>query len=94
MSVVAFCHHCQESGYWQDTLEKVLSKRNPKTKKKNRSTLNKISGIVEEAGGIDYAKKKLDDFSELALQAIDSYPDSDFKKSLVDLVAFNSSRIR
>lgn len=22
MSVVAFCHHCQESGYWQDTLEK------------------------------------------------------------------------
>ena len=65
-----------------------------KTKKKNRSTLNKISGIVEEAGGIDYAKKKLDDFSELALQAIDPYPDSDFKKSLVDLVAFNSSRIR
>ena len=65
-----------------------------KTKKKNRSTLNKISGIVEEAGGIDYAKKKLDDFSELSLQAIDSYPDSDFKKSLVDLVAFNSSRIR
>ena len=65
-----------------------------KTKKKNRFTLNKISGIVEEAGGIDYAKKKLDDFSELALQAIDSYPDSDFKKSLVDLVAFNSSRIR
>ena len=65
-----------------------------KTKKKNKSTLNKISGIVEEAGGIDYAKKKLDDFSELALQAIDSYPDSDFKKSLVDLVAFNSSRIR
>ena len=65
-----------------------------KTKKKNRSTLNKISGIVEEAGGIDYAKKKLDDFSELALQAINSYPDSDFKKSLVDLVAFNSSRIR
>ena len=65
-----------------------------KTKKKNGSTLNKISGIVEEAGGIDYAKKKLDDFSELALQAIDPYPDSDFKKSLVDLVAFNSSRIR
>ena len=65
-----------------------------KTKKKNKSTLNKISGIVEEAGGIDYAKKKLDDFSELALEAIDSYPDSDFKKSLVDLVAFNSSRIR
>ena len=65
-----------------------------KTKKKNRSTLNKISGIVEEAGGIDYAKKKLNDFSELALQAINSYPDSDFKKSLVNLVAFNSSRIR
>ena len=65
-----------------------------KTKKKNRSTINKISGIVEEAGGIDYAKKKLDDFSELALQAINSYPDSDFKKSLVNLVAFNSSRIR
>ena len=65
-----------------------------KTKKKNRSTINKISGIVEEAGGIDYAKKKLDDFSELSLKAINSYPDSDFKKSLVYLVPFNSSRVR
>ena len=64
------------------------------TKKKNRSIIKKISDMVEEAGGIDYAKKKLDEFSELAVNAINVYPESEVKKSLIDLVAFNASRVK
>ena len=65
-----------------------------RTKKKNRSIIKKISDMAEEAGGIDYAKKKLDEFSELAVNAIDVYPESEVKTSLIDLVAFNASRVK
>ena len=65
-----------------------------RTKKKNRSIIKKISDMVEETGGIDYAKKKLDEFSELALNAINVYPESEVKRSLIDLVAFNASRVK
>ena len=65
-----------------------------RTKKKNRSIIKKISDMVEETGGIDYAKKKLDEFSELAVNAINVYPESEVKASLIDLVAFNASRVK
>ena len=65
-----------------------------RTKKKNRSIIKKISDMVDETGGIDYAKKKLDEFSELAVNAINVYPESEVKTSLIDLVAFNASRVK
>lgn len=65
-----------------------------RAKKKNRSIIKKISDMVEETGGIDYAKKKLDEFSELAVNAINVYPESEVKRSLIDLVAFNASRVK
>ena len=65
-----------------------------RAKKKNRSIIKKISDMVDETGGIDYAKKKLDEFSELAVNAIDVYPESEVKRSLIDLVAFNASRVK
>ena len=65
-----------------------------RTKNKNRTIIKKISDMVEEAGGIDYAKKKLDEFSELAVNAINVYPESEVKTSLIDLVAFNASRVK
>ena len=65
-----------------------------RAKKKNRSIIKKISDMVDEKGGIDYAKKKLDEFSELAVNAINVYPESEVKTSLIDLVAFNASRVK
>jgi octaprenyl-diphosphate synthase len=63
-------------------------------KKKNRTVLAQIRGMIEETGGIDYARKKLDEFSSHALNAISIYPDSPVKQSLADLVAFNASRVK
>ena len=65
-----------------------------RTKKKNRSIIKKISDMVDETGGIDYAKNNLDEFSELAVNAINIYPESEVKRSLIDLVAFNASRVK
>ena len=63
-------------------------------KKKNRTVIAQIRDMIEETGGFDYARNKLDEFSCHALNAISIYPDSPIKQSLSDLVAFNASRVK
>tara|TARA_B100000131_G_C18094529_1_gene603488 strand:+ start:977 stop:1966 length:990 start_codon:yes stop_codon:yes gene_type:complete len=70
-------------------LNKLLNK-----KRKDGHILKKIHHMVEETGGIDYAKNKLDDFSNRAIDSISSYPNSVIKQSLVDLVWFNVNRVK
>ncbi len=48
--------------------------------------------IIESPGGFDYAKKKIADFSEKALDAINIYPDTIYKQKLIDLVNYNGNR--
>ncbi len=68
-------------------VKKILS-----LKKKSRTNLNDLKEIVHGAGGFNYAKKKIDEFNNQALDAILPYPDSPYKQSMVDLVSFNTQR--
>ena len=61
-------------------------------KKKSRTNLNDLKEIVHGAGGFNYAKKKIDEFNNQALDALLPYPDSPYKQSMVDLVSFNTQR--
>ena len=63
-------------------------------KKKTRRILTDIRGMIVDSGGFEYSRKKLDDFSNNALDAISFYPDSHIKQSLSDLVAFNALRVK
>ena len=63
-------------------------------KKKTRRMLTDIRGMIVDSGGFEYSRKKLDDFSNNALDAISFYPDSHIKQSLSDLVAFNTLRVK
>ena len=63
-------------------------------KKKTRRILTDIRGMIVDSGGFEYSRKKLDDFSNNALDAISFYPDSHIKQSLSDLVAFNTLRVK
>lgn len=63
-------------------------------KKKSRKILSDIRGMVDDSGGFDYARQKLDEFSNRALDAISFYPESPVKQSLSDLVAFNTHRVK
>jgi len=63
-------------------------------KKKTRRILTNIRGMIVDSGGFEYSRKKLDDFSNNALDAISFYPDSHIKQSLSDLVAFNALRVK
>ena len=50
--------------------------------------------IIEETGGVDYAKKKLDEYSQKAIESIMRYPDTAIRQSMLDLVDFNASRVK
>ena len=68
-------------------LKKILA-----SKKKTRFDLNNIKEIVDRVGGFNYAKEKIVEFNEQALDAISPYPNSPYKQSMVDLIAFNAHR--
>jgi octaprenyl-diphosphate synthase len=63
-------------------------------KKKNNLVLMEIKNIVDEAGGFKYARQKLEEYSNKAIDSISFYPDSGYKKSLIDIVSFNSNRVK
>ena len=68
-------------------LNKILG-----SKKKTRFELDHLKEIVDRAGGFNYAKEKIVEFNEQALDALSPYPDSPYKQSMVDLIAFNMQR--
>ena len=63
-------------------------------KKKSRSVISQIVQTIEETGGVDYAKKKLDEYSQKAIESILPYPDTPIRQSMLDLVDFNASRVK
>lgn len=67
-------------------------KRILRNKHKSNEDVQELKSIIQETGGFNYAKSKIDEFSSKALEAIKVYPDSVYKDSLTDLVAFNSQR--
>jgi len=77
-----------------DRFDKRKMKKLLNIKKKNKANISDIKELVEKSGGINYARQKLDEYSKKALEALAIYPESEYKKSLVDLVAFNSNRIK
>jgi octaprenyl-diphosphate synthase len=60
--------------------------------KKNKKVTNDLKQIIESTGGFNYAKMKIVEFSEKALDAISAYPDSIYKQKLIDLVNYNGNR--
>lgn len=63
-------------------------------KTKTRKAVNNLREIITQAGGFDYARQKISDFSNQAAQALREYPDSPYKQSMIDLIAFNSHRTK
>ena len=54
--------------------------------------LSKLKRLIEDAGGIAYAKERIEYFSEAAVEAIADFPDSEYKTSLINTVRFNQQR--
>ncbi len=56
------------------------------------SKVNEVIAFVRQAGGIDYAKKVMEQFKDEALAMLAEFPDSEYKRSLSTLVSYTISR--
>ena len=61
-------------------------------RKKTRSDIEEVIRFVSESGGIEYAAMKMDQYRDKALAILDTYPESDVKKSLKEFVYYTVSR--
>lgn len=68
-------------------IKKILS-----LKKKTKIDLKKLEHMIRDSGGFRYAEEKINYFNEKAINAISIYPDSPYKQSMIDMVAFNAYR--
>jgi len=57
-----------------------------------KSDYRDIVNFIERHGGVTYAMQTANRFTEEAVALLDSYPDSPFKNSLINLVRFITSR--
>lgn len=54
--------------------------------------LDRLRDIVDHHGGFDYARRRIEDFSGQAIEALGGFPDSPYKRSLIDLALYNTDR--
>jgi len=58
----------------------------------SRKEIDYVIGFVSEKGGLDYARKKADEYARRALECIDVLPYSPAKEAITSLVAFAVER--
>ncbi len=63
-----------------------------RNKKKTKPEIAEVISFVYDHGGMEYAYIKMNQYRDKALAILDSYPDSEVKKSLWDFVLFTTSR--
>ena len=76
------------------TLPNKESRKILKTMKRGAKSkqVKEIVKKVASNGGVSYAQKKLRDYTEDAITALDLFPESDYKQALIDFATFNMTR--
>ncbi len=59
-----------------------------KNHNKDKKRVKEVITFVKENGGIEYTIAKMKEYQEKALQLLDAYPNSPYKKSLIDMVNY------
>ncbi|MDX2414679.1 MAG: polyprenyl synthetase family protein [Bacteroidales bacterium] len=62
------------------------------SKKKSAREVKKVVTFVLENGGLDYASEMMDKFRDKALAILDTYDDSQYKKSMAEFIYYTTSR--
>jgi len=59
-----------------------------KNHNKDKKRVKEVIAFVKENGGIEYTIHKMKAYQQEALQLLENYPDSDYKKSLINMVNY------
>jgi len=63
-----------------------------KRKNKNSKVVQELIQLVTEKGGLDYATKKMEEFKEKAINAIQEFDDGEARESLIELMNYITTR--
>ncbi len=63
-----------------------------RNRKKTKSEIAEVISFVSDYGGMEYAELKMNQYRDKALAILDTYPESEVKKSLWDFVLYTTSR--
>lgn len=58
------------------------------------ATFNKVLALIEDTGGMEYARQRMEDYRTEAIAILHSFPDSPARQSLEALVAYVTDRAR
>ena len=59
---------------------------------RNSEKVNVVIDFVEKYGGMTFAEMKMEEYKNSAISKLESFPDSESKKSLIELVEFTTRR--
>ncbi len=59
-----------------------------KNHNKNKKRVKEVIAFVKNNGGIEYTTRKMNEYQKEALNLLDDYPNSPYKKSLIDMVNY------
>lgn len=74
------------------TLERQKNILDIKYRSRNNTTINRIIQLVNQSGGIEYAKKKMDEHLQTAIGLLNDFEDSEIKRALIGLVEYSINR--
>jgi len=60
----------------------------------NQKKVNELIDKVKASGGIEYTKKKMYEYRDEAMKILEMYPDTESKKSLIDLILYTTERTK
>lgn len=63
-----------------------------KSGSEDQEKIKQVIDFVKKSGGIEYAKSKMQEYHQRALDVLKPFPDSAYKASLIDLVQFTIDR--
>ncbi len=77
-----------------DASTKRKIKRIVKSNSKNQKKINEVISFVKSNGGIEYAKKVMNEYVDKAMAVVETFPESQYKTSLANLVQFTIERTK
>ena len=73
-------------------MEKRRILRILRQKKKGKSEISEVIEFVKAHKGFEYAEMKMNEYASAAISTLETYPDSETKKSLIEFVLFSTVR--
>ena len=61
-------------------------------KKKGRKEIREVISFVRDHHGLEYAESKMKEYSDRAMRILETYPDSETRSALTELVIFSTLR--